>query len=60
MTVDNADDELTIELGKDGQSISLGSLLPQGDHGAVLITSRNADVACGLVAVSGTSSRSTR
>jgi hypothetical protein len=49
MIVDNADDEVTIELGKDGQSISLASLLPQSDHGAVLITSRNANVAYCLV-----------
>jgi tetratricopeptide (TPR) repeat protein len=49
MIVDNVDDEIAIESQRDGQSMPLASLLPQSDHGAVLITSRNADVARGLV-----------
>jgi tetratricopeptide (TPR) repeat protein len=49
MIVDNVDDEIAIESQGDGQSMPLASLLPQSDHGAVLITSRNADVARGLV-----------
>ncbi|KAK7177525.1 TPR domain protein (kinesin light chain) [Paraphaeosphaeria sporulosa] len=49
MIIDNVDDEITIESQDDGQSMSLASLLPQSDHGAVLITSRNADVARSLV-----------
>ncbi|KAL5370839.1 hypothetical protein DPSP01_014637 [Paraphaeosphaeria sporulosa] len=49
MVVDNVDDEITIESQEDGQSMPLASLLPQSDHGAVLITSRNADVARSLV-----------
>ena len=47
--VDNVDDDITIESQEDGQSIPLASLLPQSDHGAVVITSRNADVARSLV-----------
>ncbi|ORY09124.1 hypothetical protein BCR34DRAFT_625896 [Clohesyomyces aquaticus] len=47
--VDNVDDEITIESQEDGQSIPLASLLPQSDHGAVVITSRNANVARSLV-----------
>ncbi|KAF2726964.1 hypothetical protein EJ04DRAFT_390807, partial [Polyplosphaeria fusca] len=47
--VDNIDDEIAIESQEDGQSIPLASLLPQSDHGAVLITSRNADIARSLV-----------
>jgi len=31
------------------QSISLASLLPQSDHGAIIVTSRNADIARSLV-----------
>jgi tetratricopeptide (TPR) repeat protein len=46
--VDNVDDEITVEV-KDGQKLSLSSLLPQANHGAVLVTSRNADVARHLV-----------
>ncbi|KAF2740903.1 HET-domain-containing protein [Polyplosphaeria fusca] len=49
MIVDNVDNEITIESQGDGRSIPLASLLPQSDHGAVLITSRNADVARSLV-----------
>ncbi|KAF2176648.1 hypothetical protein K469DRAFT_698326 [Zopfia rhizophila CBS 207.26] len=49
MIVDNVDDEITVESQKDGQSISLASLLPQSDHGAIVVTSRNADVARSLV-----------
>jgi tetratricopeptide (TPR) repeat protein len=49
MIVDNADDEISVESQKDGQSISLASLLPQSDHGAIVVTSRNADVARSLV-----------
>jgi hypothetical protein len=47
--VDNVDIEITVESQKNGQSISLASLLPQCDHGAILITSRNTDVARSLV-----------
>ncbi|KAL9082520.1 MAG: hypothetical protein Q9165_008869 [Trypethelium subeluteriae] len=49
MIVDNADDEVTMELGTHWRNISLAPLLPQSDHGAVLITSRDTDVARGLV-----------
>ena len=49
MIVDNVDDEITVESQKDGQSILLASLLPQSDHGAIVVTSRNADVARSLV-----------
>ncbi|KAJ4361600.1 hypothetical protein N0V95_001761 [Ascochyta clinopodiicola] len=49
MIVDNVDDEIAIESQEDGQSIPLASLLPQSDHGAFLVTSRNADVARSLV-----------
>jgi tetratricopeptide (TPR) repeat protein len=49
MIVDNVDDEITVESQKDGQSIPLASLLPQSDHGAILITSRNTDIARSLV-----------
>jgi Flp pilus assembly protein TadD len=48
MIVDNVDHEFKVEV-QDGQSISLASLLPQSDHGAILITSRNTDIARGLV-----------
>ena len=49
MIVDNIDDEITIGSQKDAQSTSLASLLPQSDHGAILVTSRSADVARTLV-----------
>lgn len=49
MIVDNVDDEIAVESQKDGQSISLASLLPQSDHGAILVTTRNTDVARSLV-----------
>jgi tetratricopeptide (TPR) repeat protein len=49
MIIDNVDDEITVESQKDGQSISLASLLPQSDHGAIIVTSRNADIARSLV-----------
>ena len=49
MIVDNVDDEIAIESQEDGQSIPLASLLPQSDHGAILVTSRNTDVARNLV-----------
>ncbi|KAF1936601.1 hypothetical protein EJ02DRAFT_327735, partial [Clathrospora elynae] len=49
MIVDNADDELTVESQKDRKSASLASLLPQSDHGAIIVTSRNVDVARSLV-----------
>lgn len=49
MIVDNIDDEISIESQDDGQGISLASLLPQRDHGAVLITSRNRDIAQSLI-----------
>jgi hypothetical protein len=49
MIIDNVDDEVTIESRTDGQSISIASLLPQSDHGAILITSRNTGIARSLV-----------
>lgn len=49
MIVDNVDDEIMIASQKGGQSISLSSFLPQSDHGAILVTSRNADVARSFV-----------
>ncbi|KAH7356026.1 hypothetical protein BKA66DRAFT_515754 [Pyrenochaeta sp. MPI-SDFR-AT-0127] len=49
MIVDNVDDEITVSSQRGGQSISLASLLPQSDHGAIVLTSRNADVARSLV-----------
>jgi tetratricopeptide (TPR) repeat protein len=49
MIVDNVDREITVESQKDGQSVSLASLLPQSDHGAIVVTSRSTDVARGFV-----------
>ncbi|ERF75693.1 hypothetical protein EPUS_01523 [Endocarpon pusillum Z07020] len=48
LIIDNVDDEIVVEL-KDGQQLSLSSLLPQSDNGAILVTSRSADVARRLV-----------
>jgi hypothetical protein len=48
LIIDNVDDEIAVEL-KDGQKLSLSSLLPQSDNGAILVTSRSADVARRLV-----------
>lgn len=47
--VDNADTDITIEMQKEEEKVSLAALLPQSNHGAILITSRNADVARSLV-----------
>jgi tetratricopeptide (TPR) repeat protein len=49
MIVDNADTDITIEMQKEGKKVSLAALLPQSDHGSILITSRNTDVARNLV-----------
>ncbi|KAF2727433.1 hypothetical protein EJ04DRAFT_451317, partial [Polyplosphaeria fusca] len=49
MIIDNFDEEIAIESRNDGRNISLASLLPQSDHGAILITSRNTDVAWSLI-----------
>jgi NB-ARC domain len=49
MIVDNVDTDVVIEVQKEKEKVSLASLLPQTDHGAILITSRNADVARSLV-----------
>jgi hypothetical protein len=48
LIIDNVDDEIAVEL-KDNQKLSLSSLLPQSDNGAILVTSRSADVARRLV-----------
>jgi hypothetical protein len=48
LIIDNVDDEMAVEL-KDSQKLSLSSLLPQSDNGAILVTSRSADVARRLV-----------
>ena len=48
LIIDNVDDEIAVEL-KDSQKLSLSSLLPQSDNGAILVTSRSADVARRLV-----------
>ncbi|KAF2801895.1 HET-domain-containing protein [Mytilinidion resinicola] len=49
MIVDNTDTDITIEMQNKEEKVSLAALLPQSDHGAILITSRNADVARSLV-----------
>ncbi|OCK72920.1 HET-domain-containing protein, partial [Lepidopterella palustris CBS 459.81] len=49
MIVDNVDTDVVIEVQKEKEKVSLASLLPQTDHGAILITSRNADIARSLV-----------
>jgi tetratricopeptide (TPR) repeat protein len=49
MIIDNVDDEITLMSQKDGQNIPLASLLPQSDHGAILVTTRSTDVARSLV-----------
>ena len=49
MIVDNVDTDVVIEMQKEKEKVSLASLLPQTDYGAILITSRNADVARSLV-----------
>jgi tetratricopeptide (TPR) repeat protein len=49
MIIDNADTDIVIEGQKEKEKVSLASLLPQTDHGAILITSRDADVARSLV-----------
>ena len=48
LIIDNVDNEIAVEL-KDGQKLSLSSLLPQSGNGAILVTSRGADVARRLV-----------
>jgi tetratricopeptide (TPR) repeat protein len=49
MIVDNVDKEISVESQKDGESVSLASLLPQSDNGAILITSRNTEIARSIV-----------
>ena len=49
MIVDNLDTDVLIEVQKEKEKVSLASLLPQTDHGSILITSRNADIARSLI-----------
>ncbi|KIW09440.1 uncharacterized protein PV09_00325 [Verruconis gallopava] len=49
LILDNVDDEMKVPSHTGGQDISLASWLPQSDNGAILVTSRNMDIARDIV-----------